>query len=190
MRATDERHKSGAQIKEQEVIKEDRGNSKVRSQEDDRRSYCISSIEDTCNCIMCCSKCTVGKQMYRYGCIDFNVRGIACKHIHALHTLQLICNKEPSKKKVKTKLDVDSEESENVKYFQEILRDNSEDPGLIFINLVIESNALKLGTNLAILLLVFLLTVLQSHLLFLGNTLINLRANIAKFSTRQAHKPQ
>ena len=143
MRATDERHKSGAQIKEEEVIKEDHGNLKFRSQEDDSRSYCISSIEDTCNCIIFCSKCSVGKPMYRYGCIDFNVRGIACKHIHALHTLQLICYKE-----------------------------NSVEPGLIFSNLVIESNALKLGTNLAILLLVFLLAVLQSHLLFLGNTFI------------------
>ena len=132
MRATDERHKSAAQIKEQDVIKVDRGNWRVRSQEDDSRSYCVSSIEDTCNCIIRCSKCSVCKHMYRCGCIDFNVRGIACKHIHAVHIRQLNCNEEPSTKKVKTKLNVDSEESENVKYFQEILRDNSEEPGLIF----------------------------------------------------------
>ena len=86
MRTTDERLKRGEEIHRDEVTQIDHEKWYVKSQEDDNEMHIVSIKKDTCSCIVHCSKCGVCQLMCTCLCVDFKVRGVTCKHIHAVHT--------------------------------------------------------------------------------------------------------
>ena len=88
LRATDMRHKRAEEYNDEDIIKLDQTNWSVRSQEDEQVVYTIRFMKESCHCHVHCSRCGVCQHMYRCGCTDFNVRGIPCKHVHAVHMQQ------------------------------------------------------------------------------------------------------
>lgn len=51
---------------------------------------------DECQCRLVCNMCSVCQHMFRFECVDYEIRGIACKHMHAVQMkLNLIWERCP-----------------------------------------------------------------------------------------------
>lgn len=116
LKESEKRHKSGEKISEEDIQQINPTSWYVRSQEDEETSYKVSRVNEVCACYIKCSKCEVCHHMFNCECIDFNVRGIACKHIHAVQIMTMGPTKEEyNGKNGKSK-------TEDIEYFEGFLR--------------------------------------------------------------------
>lgn len=132
LRATDLRHKRAEEIHDEDILEVESENWKVRSQEDENVMYTIRLMKESCHCHVHCSRCGVCQHMYRCGCTDFNVRGIPCKHIHAVHMRQPNGSEDANLARINAEPMVQDEEAANKEYFQGMLETNAENTVRMF----------------------------------------------------------
>eukprot|EP00794_Sanderia_malayensis_P002189 gene2189-2491_t len=114
MRAMGLHHERGEEIQEDYIIEPDNANWRIRSQEDEHEMYMVKAMNELCNCLIRCSSCT-----------DFNVRGIACKHNHAVHMKMSHGSVDANLNTVNSDSIVEHQEADGKEYFQQILTLNS-----------------------------------------------------------------
>ena len=110
---SERRHKSSQEMNEISEI--DLTSWKVKSQQNDTDFYKVSLANEEFDCYIKCSKCHVCHHMFQCQCMDFIIRGIACKHIHAVQTLRF-ASKGNEQNKINEK-----NATEDIKYFEGFL---------------------------------------------------------------------
>eukprot|EP00794_Sanderia_malayensis_P011705 gene11705-12923_t len=116
LKESEKRHKRGEAINEENIQQISPTSWYVLSQEDETISHKVSRLNEDCACKIKCSKCHVCHHMFNCECVDFNVRGIACKHIHAvqIQTMDSATNEYHEKNR-------QNDKEEDIEYFEGFL---------------------------------------------------------------------